>query len=252
MNKITAIIPTFNEEENIEAAIASVSWADEIIVIDSYSTDNTALLAKKHPVRFVQNKFVGYGVQKNLAISKASHDWVFILDADERVPPALADEVKRVLKKGTDKAAFKIFRSNYFMGKRVRYSGWQNDAVIRLIRKGFNKYNDKEVHEEIESEGEVGQLKSRLEHYTYRGIIHYLEKFDRYTTLSAYDRLKKTKKVSWVHLAIKPLFRFIKQYFLKLGFLDGKVGFIISCMAAHSVFLRYLKADRIQKGEKLR
>lgn len=250
--KISIIIPTFNEEENIEAAILSVSWADEIIVIDSFSTDRTELLAKKYTIKFIQNEFNGYGSQKNLAISKATHDWIFILDADERVSPALADEIKKVLRSDTDKAAYRVYRSNYFMGKKINYSGWQNDYVIRLIKKGMNYYNDKEVHEEIVSKGEIGQLKNKLDHYTYKTISHYLEKFDKYTTLSAYERLKKTKEVSFVHLAIKPLFRFNKHYFLRLGILDGKIGFIISCMAAYSVFLRYLKAYRILKGEDLR
>lgn len=253
MQKVSAIIITYNEELHIAEAIESLNWADEILVTDSFSTDNTLEIAKKHPrVRILQFPFENHGKQKNLAIPEAKHPWVFILDADERVPVSLREEIKLVLSKPTPYSAFSVGRRNFIMEKEIRYSGWQNDRVTRLFLRDECRYNQNEVHEEIETKGQTGRLKNRLLHYTYRNLSHYLQKFDAYTTSSAYDRLRKTKNVTLYHLLVKPLFRFVNHYFFRLGILDGKVGFILSATGSYSVFLRYLKAWRILKGEKLK
>lgn len=250
MPKITAIIPVKNEAKNIAAAIDSVSWADEILVLDSYSTDETVAIAQQKGVKVLQRVFDSFGKNKNYAIEQASHPWVFILDADERITPKLQTEILNLLQTEPPKAAYWIYRQTYFMDKLVRYSGWQNDKVIRLFRKDL-RYKEVNVHEEIAaSESEVGVLKNKLLHYTYTTVEQYLEKWDRYTTLSAKDRAAKTKEVTLFHLAVKPPVRFLRHYFLKLGILDGKVGFIISYMAAVSVFMRYLKLWRFQVENK--
>lgn len=254
MNKITVLILTYNEEMHIAGAIESVLWADEILVVDSYSTDDTTRIAATYPaVKVLQHPFENHGKQRNWAIPQARHEWILVLDADERVQPPLQEEIQNKLKqKNTEDAAFSIGRINFFMGKEIRYSGWQNDRVIRLFRRDECRYSKLEVHEKIETSGKVGRLENKLIHYTFRNLKHYLQKFDQYTTSSAYDRLKKTRRVTLYHLLVKPFFRFFKQYFIKLGFLDGKVGFILSAMASYSVFLRYLKSWRILEGEKLR
>ena len=249
MPKITAIIPVKNEAKNIAAAIDSVSWADEILVLDSYSSDETVAIAQQKGVKIMQRVFDSFGRNKNYAIAQASHPWVFILDADERVTPELQTEILDLLQTEPPKTAYWIYRQTYFMDKLVRYSGWQSDKVIRLFRKEC-RYKEVNVHEEIAAEGEVGVLKNKLLHYTYTTIEQYLEKWDRYTTLSAQDRAAKTKEVTLYHLVIKPWVRFVRHYFIKLGFLDGKVGFIISFMAATSVFMRYLKLWRFQVENK--
>jgi len=248
---VTAIILTKNEEANIAEAINSVIWAAEILVVDSFSTDNTLELARQFPVKILQRPFDNHARQKNWAFTQASHRWILILDADERIPEALATEIKSILAAGPDKAAYWIFRENYFMGQQVKYSNWQHDKVIRLFDKEQGRYSDRAVHEEIETTGPVGYLKHKIIHYTYRNLGHYLEKYICYSWWSAQDRAKKTKKVTLYHLALKPLFRFFRQYILKLGFLDGKVGFIIASMSAYSVFLRYLIAWRLKNGEKI-
>lgn len=253
MQKVTAIIPTYNEEENIEQALQSVQWADEIIVVDSFSTDHTIAIAESYPeVKILQHPFENHGKQKNWAIPQATHPWVFILDADERVPLGLQQEIKAILQQPPSAAAYAIGRRNFFMGQEIRYSGWQNDQVIRLFLRDKCRYKDVEVHEEIETSGKVKKLKNKLTHHTYRNLSHFLKKFDQYTSSSAIDRLKKTRKVTLHHLLLKPFIRFSKQYFFKLGILDGKVGFILSSMASYSVFLRYLKAWRIRKGETIK
>ena len=249
MPKITAIIPTKNEAKNIAAAIESVSWADEILVIDSYSTDETVAIAQQKGAKIIQRVIDSFGKNKNYAISQATHPWVFILDADERVTPELQAEILNLLQTEPEKTAYWIYRQTYFMDKLVKYSGWQSDKVIRLFRKDC-RYKEVNVHEEIATEGEVGVLKNKLLHYTYNTIEQYLEKWDRYTTLSAKDRAAKTKEVTLFHLAVKPAVRFLRHYIIKLGFLDGKVGFIISYMAEVSVFMRYLKLWRFQEENK--
>ena len=251
MQKITAIIPTFNEEENIERAILSVMWADEIIVVDSFSKDKTLEIAQKYNCRILEHEYTNSAAQKNWTIPQASHEWIFLLDADESCPGNLMKEIKMVLEKGSPHSAFRIFRQNFFMDRKINFCGWQNDSVIRLFRRDNCRYEELNVHAEIISEGTIGKLTNKIFHFTYNGYYRYAEKYERYTSWSAKDRLKKTKNVTLFHLMIKPSFRFFKQYFLRLGFLDGKVGFIICAMASYSVFLRYLKAWRMLENEKL-
>lgn len=241
MQKISVIITTFNEAEHIQGVLESAQWADELIVVDSFSTDETVELAIKFPTKVLQRKYIGPADQKNWAIPQATHDWILILDADERVTPELENEIKTLLQKPFEKDAFWIPRQSFFMGKKVKYSGWQGDAVIRLINKKC-RYNNLQVHEEIMTEGiNVGRLKNKLEHYTYKDLDHFLTKMQRYSDWSAQDHFEKTPRVTFFHLYFKPFFRFIKHYFIQLGFLDGKVGFIISAIMAWGVFLRYVK-----------
>ena len=249
--KLTAIIPTKNEAHNIEAALKSVLFADEIMVVDSFSTDETVQLARTYTDFVLQREYDYPASQKNWAISQASHEWVLLLDADERIPHELQMEIIEILKNGTDKSAFWIYRRNHFMGKPIRFSGWQNDRVIRLIRRDKCRYADKLVHEEIETNGEVGVFKNRMLHFTYTDLKTYLEKMDRYTTWAAMEKMKKNRRVNFFHLGIKPLYRFFTHYFLRFGFLDGKHGLIISVLSAYSVFLRYVKIFRLKENEHL-
>ena len=239
--KITAIIPTLNEEIHIEDAIKSVSFADEIIVIDSFSNDDTIALAKKQDVTIIQRVFDDYSTQKNFAIAKAKHEWIYILDADERVTPALREEILDCLKDPSDFVGFHIHRTFYFAGKKINYSGFQHDKVIRLFRKDKCKYNGKIVHERIEAEGKVGFLKNKIEHYTYRSYDHFITKLNRYAALKAHILYNKNKRATFFHILIKPPFKFFIHYFIRLGFLDGFPGFIISVVLSYGVLARYIK-----------
>ena len=260
MTQISVIITTNNEADNIEAALQSVQWADEIMVVDSFSEDNTVELAKKYTNFVVQRAYQGPANQKNWAISQVKYPWVLILDADERVPPVLKSEIQQLLQqKHISKDAYWIRRQNYFMGKKIRYSGWQSDAVIRLIKRDVCRYNDKQVHEKIDTQGiEVGRLQQSLNHYTFKNTVHFVAKMNRYGVWSGRDYAVKIPKVTYFHLFIKPIFRFFKHYLLRLGFLDGKEGFIISVLMAWTVFLRYVeiysnKSDlkRLEKKENI-
>ncbi|MFD2246227.1 glycosyltransferase family 2 protein [Pontibacter ruber] len=247
MHGITAIIICKNESENIAAALETVLWADEVLVVDSYSTDDTLDIAARYPIKILQRVFDNYSRQRNWATEQAANNWVLMLDADERVTEELAHEIRKLLQATPAHQAYKIFRRNYFMGQQVRFSGWQNDGVVRLFDRTHCRYSDKNVHEELVVTGATGTLQHKILHYTYKNLPHYLDKWNKYSWLSAQDKAKKTKQVTLFHLAVKPWARFMRQYFLKLGILDGRVGFVIAYLAASSVFMRYLKIWRLQE-----
>jgi len=249
-SRITAIIPTFNEEKNIVRALRTVQFADEIIVVDSFSSDKTLEIARSFGARILQREYQTSAIQKNWTIPQAKHDWIILLDADEWLPAPLQQEIQDTIAKDPDEAAFWIGRNNTFMGQRIRYSGWQNDRVIRLFRKSSCRYENKQVHAEIETEGKVGTLVNRIEHDTYRTFDHYVEKLNRYAWLQAYDYDKKVKRITLVHILVKPPVRFMKHYFIGLGFLDGFPGFMISVLQAYAVLSRYAKLWLIRKGIK--
>jgi glycosyltransferase involved in cell wall biosynthesis len=251
MEKITAIIPCFNEEKNIRAAIESCLFADEVIVVDSFSTDNTVKIIKEYPqVKLLEHEYVHSAAQKNWTIPQATHDWIFLLDADETTNPELISEIKTTINSNPEHVAYWIGRDNYFMDQKLNHV-WKGDAVIRLFRKSKCKYEDKHVHAEILADGSISRLKNRMAHDTYKGkgLEAHLLKGQRYTTWAALDRVNKIKKVTLYHLLIKPIFAFLKRYILQLGVLDGKPGFIISCMGSWNVFIRNVKVWRMHNGE---
>ena len=239
--KITAIIPTFNEELHIEGAIKSVDFADEIIVIDSYSTDKTVELAEKHNVRLIQRVFDDFSSQKNYAIDLANNDWIYILDADERVTDQLREEILAAVQNPEDKVGFYVYRTYYFIGRKMNYSGWQSDKVIRLFLKKYCQYNGNLVHETIKSEGPLGFFENKLEHYSYRGFDHYISKMNQYSWLQAKELHRRNKKVSVYHILVKPPARFVIHFFIRLGFLDGFPGFVVAVTQSYGVLSRYTK-----------
>jgi glycosyltransferase involved in cell wall biosynthesis len=252
MEKITAIIPCFNEQHNIRSAIESCLFADEIIVVDSFSTDDTVKIIKEFPqVTILEHEYEHSAAQKNWTIPQASNDWIFLLDADETTNPKLIQEIKDTVASNPTPVAFWIGRDNYFMDQKLNHV-WKGDAVIRLFRKSKCTYEDKHVHAEIITDGTISRLKNKMAHDTYKGkgLEAHLLKGQRYTTWAALDRVNKIKKVTLYHLLIKPLFAFFKRYILQMGMLDGKPGFIISCMGAWNVFIRNVKVWRIHNGEK--
>lgn len=248
--KISVLVPTFNEERNIGACLETVRWADEIVVVDSFSTDRTREIAGEVAHRIIEHEYVNSATQKNWAIPQLAHPWVLIVDADERVTAELRDEILATLEDSRGLDGFRIRRLNHFMGKRVRFCGWQKDSVLRLFRRDLGRYQDREVHADVMIEsGKVGRLRGKLLHYTFDSFEQYMRKFDRYTSWAAGDRGKHTKRVRWHHLLLRPAWRFFRQYVLKLGFLDGLTGLIICKMAAHSVFMKYAKLWERQQTE---
>jgi glycosyltransferase involved in cell wall biosynthesis len=248
--QITAIIPCFNEEKTLPAAIESVSWADEIIVIDSFSTDQSPVIAQNMGARLIQHEYENSAAQKNRCIPMATYEWVFILDADETVTAALKHEILSMMKAAEEPKAqaFWIGRNNQFMGRPIRYSGWQGDRVIRLFKRDQCRYEQKRVHAEIICEGEVSSLHNRLDHNTYKGIQHYLDKLHRYAQWQAEDLFQQGKRVSAFKAVYKAGFRFFKHYCLQRGYKDGFPGLVISVLQSYAVFMRYVKLWLLHRG----
>ena len=251
--KITAIIPTFNEAENIRGAINSCRFADEIIVVDSFSQDNTVQIVREEfpHVKLLEHEYKYSAAQKNWTIPQATHEWIFLLDADERTSEKLINEIKSEVK-NPKHCAYWIPRVNCFMGKELRFA-WRGDAVIRLFKRDECSYEDKHVHAEIITNGSIGRLKNSLKHDTYqgKGLESHVIKNYRYSTWAAHDRVHKIKKINSYHLVIKPLFAFFKRYILQGGIFDGRQGFIIAMFGMWSVFLRNVKIWRMHEGEKI-
>lgn len=249
MIKLTAIIPTGNEIHNIEEVIASVDFADEILVVDSFSTDGTYEKALELATKVIRRDYEYSASQKNWAIPQAKHEWILLVDADERVTPELKSEIIEILKNPKlDVVAYWIGRINHFMGKRVNYSGWRNDKVIRLFKRDFCKYQDKHVHAEVIANGKIDRLHHKLYHNTYITFDKYLEKMNRYAWWQAKDYDKKTGKLTAYHFVIKPFWGFFKHYIIQSGFRDGVVGLAIGYVQGYTVFMRYAKLWLLRKG----
>jgi len=250
--KISVIVPSFNEEGNIRDCLESVKWADELLVVDSFSTDRTLEIAREYTDRILRHEYVNSATQKNWAIPRAAHEWVMILDCDERVTPGLKREIIEILERdGDGYDGFSIFRINHFLGKRINHCGWNRDDVLRVFRRDLGRYQNREVHADIVLEGKSRHLEHKLLHYTFTSFDQYLKKMHRYAAWAAGDRGKKTKRVRWHHLTLRPAFRFFKQYILRMGVLDGKEGLILCILAGYSVFLKYayLFERRRKRGE---
>lgn len=248
-NRLTILIPAFNEERNIRDAIQCAQWADEVLVVDSFSSDATPQIAADLGARVMQHEYVNSATQKNWAIPQVTTEWVMILDADERIPPELRDEVKDFLANPDADVALRIRRANYFMGKPIRYCGWQHDSVLRVFRRDDGRYIDREVHADVVVSGPVRVAQNKLLHYTFDSFEQYMKKFDKYTTWAAGDRAARTPRVSFVHLFLRPWWRFFKQYVLQLGILDGRAGLVICMLSSFSVFLKYAKLWERQERE---
>lgn len=248
MEKLTAIVPTRNEAHNIDGALQSLAFADEIMVVDSYSTDATVEKARKYTDFIIQRKFDYHASQKNWAIPQATHEWILLLDADERITPALQVEIQTILANPGDDVAYWIYRDNEFMGRHLKHSGIQGDKCIRLFRKSLCRYDDKLVHEEIVAQGRVGSLKNRMFHNTYTTLDEYYSKINRYATLQSIDYSSKKRRISFYHLWIKPNIRFIKHYFICGGFMDGFPGYVFSLTRKHAVKMRYVKMKELQES----
>ncbi|MDI6782173.1 MAG: glycosyltransferase family 2 protein [bacterium] len=245
---VSVIIITHNEEKNILACLESVKWADEIVVVDAFSLDNTKKLAEGFGAKVFQREWPGYGRQKNYALSKASMDWILSLDADERITPELAEEIQEMIQNPAIDG-YQICRKAYFLGKWIRHSGWYPDYCLRLFRKGKAVFAEKPVHEYVELDGRMGRLKGAMLHYTDNDLNHYLAKLQSYTTLAADELVARGKKASIVDLITRPMFIFLKMYILKKGFLDGMHGFILAILSSFYVFVKYAKVWEGDIGE---
>ena len=249
MPPLTVTIITLNEARHIDACLAAVAWADEILVVDSGSTDGTADLARAHGARVIVRDWPGYAAQKTLADAGASHDWILSIDADERVTPELAAEIRATLNNATpDRPGYRIPRVTWHLGRWIRTTDWYPDYQLRLYDRRRARWKSRLVHESVEVDSVPGQLRHDLQHYAYRDIAHHLEAINRYTTLAAQQMREDGRRAGLTDLLLHPPLAFLRNYLLKRGIMDGTVGFIISAMNTQYVFLKFAKLWALERG----
>jgi glycosyltransferase involved in cell wall biosynthesis len=244
---VSVAIVTKNETRNIRRALESVCDFAEIVVIDSFSEDETVSICREYTCHVYQQDWLGFARQKQDAIDRCTGEWVLLLDADECVTPELKAEIAFCIA-GTDHAAWQVPRRNFFLGRWIRYSGWAPDYIVRLFRKDAGGIERREVHEKIVVRGSVGTCTGQLEHYTYHTLSDYMRKMELYSTLSAKEMVNAGKRASLTALVFSPLFVFIKMFILKQGFRDGRYGFLLAVLYAIQSFLKYAKAREMQGG----
>lgn len=236
-------MPTLNEEAYLEAALRSVTFADEIIVVDSYSTDATPEIAKRYTTTFLQREFDNFSNQKNYALEHTTADWVLFLDADERITYPLQQEILTAINSNTH-GGYKLNFPHFYMN---RFLYHHSNDVLRVVKRAGASYKGL-VHEKLTCEGSIGQLKNPVLHFTYKGLDHFLQKKESYAWFQAAQLQKKGKRTTWAHLFIKPTWRFFSSYIIKGGFRDGIPGLTIAANNAYGVFQRYVKLMLLNKG----
>ena len=247
--KLTVTVITRNEAANIEGALESVKWADEIVVVDSHSADETVALAERYNARIALHDWAGYSDQRNYAAEIASHDWILALDADERVPPELAVEIQRIMREGAAAGGYRMPRVSYYLGRWIRGTDWYPDYQLRLYDRRMGRFNGKRVHESVElKQGRPGTLQHDLQHYPYRDISDHVTSIDHYTTLAAEEWFAEGRRTTPLEVAVHPPAAFLRNYVVRRGFRDGTAGFLISILNSYYVFLKILKLWELQRG----
>lgn len=247
MTPLSVTIITRNEASNIAAVLESVSWADETIVVDAESTDETVAVARGCATRVLVRPWNGYGDQKNFAASLARHDWILSIDADERVTPELAVEIDRTVRSAPLAHGFEIPRITFHLGRWIRSTDWYPDNQLRLYDRRHARWNDRHVHESVSVDGQVGRLRGELRHFAYRDLSHHLETIDRYTDLAARQMYEEGRRAGLVDLLLHPPFAFLRNYVLRRGVRDGFPGLIVSSLNSYYVMLKFAKLWELQR-----
>lgn len=243
--RLSVTIVTFNEGPNIRRTLESVKWADEIVVVDSGSTDGTADICRAYTKKVVYQGRIGVAKNKNFAIDNATGDWVLSLDADEPVEEALAGEIRAIISSPEARDGYRIPRKTYFLGKLIKHGGWYPDYNLRLFRRAKGRFEERAVHEAVKVEGTVGVTKHAIDHYAYPDLGMFLRKMNTYSSLAVDVMAKKgisAFQSSWLNIAFRPLLTFVYKYFFRLGFLDGKHGLVLNLVHSWYVFAKYAKA----------
>ena len=250
---VTALLHTLNEIEHIDECIRSVEWADEVYLVDSFSTDGTVeRVREKFPqVRVEQREYLGAAATKNYAIDRASHDWIFVIDADERVTNSLRDEILRTMSGPLDKWAYSVGRRNFMLGKEVPFSGLQRDRVTRLFHRGHARYPNKRVHADLLVDGETGALRHKMLHYYIRTFDHMIAKMTRYANWGAAQMFIDGKTINAFGIFTHPFGKFVRDYVINLGFLDGARGLISVGMHVYYTFWKYAKLWELTQLKRL-
>ncbi|MBI4843337.1 MAG: glycosyltransferase family 2 protein [Nitrospirae bacterium] len=245
---LSVAIITYNEEENIREALESVKWADEIIVVDSFSTDNTTDICREYTNKVYLREWPGFAAQKNNAISLTTQPWVLILDSDERVSQDLKAEIIKAMT-GHDAAdGYYIPRKNFFSGRWIRHGGWWPDFTLRLFKREKGGIPERKVHEAIQVNGKTAYLENPIIHYTYKNIDDFRKRMEKYSSLAAEELSKSGKSPSILNLILRPPATFIRMYLIRLGILDGLYGIILAWLYSVYTFKKYYKFRKLLKG----
>jgi len=239
--RLSVVVITLNEEDNIRECLASVSWADEIIVVDAGSEDKTVTIAREFTDHVVLRAWDGFAGQKNFGIERATGDWILSVDADEQVEPALRDEIRAVIAAPDASAGYRLARRNIMWGRWIRHGRLYPDWQLRLFRRGSGRFVDRAVHESVQVDGAVGRLREPLVHRSYRDVGDFLRRADRYSTLAAEEWMQSGRPFRASTLLTAPLGRFLGMYVVHRGFLDGTRGFLLAALYAYYVFVRSAK-----------
>ena len=246
---ISAIVIVKNEAAVIARCLESVSWVDELIVLDSGSTDGTVSICRRFTQHVHETDWPGFGPQKNRALELATGDWIFSLDADEWVTPQLREEIQRAVATAVEPAGFRIPRLSSFCGREMRHSGWWPDYVVRLFRRGLARFSDDMVHERVIVDGKVETLSQPIRHETFDDLEDLLAKMNSYSTLSARKMSDSGKRSSLTRAVFKSLWAFFRTYVLRRGFLDGREGFMLAVSTAEGTYYRYAKALLMERRQ---
>jgi len=240
MAAISAIITTLNEEQHIAECIESLLWCDEILLVDSFSTDRTPEIAQRFDkVRFVQRTYFGSAAQKNWAMDQVENDWILIFDADERCTPALQKEIEELLASGAKHDAYTIKRRVYFMNRVIRFSGWQHDRVVRLVRRGTARYPNRRVHADMITRGRAPMLRNPMVHFMTDSFDEYARRIEKYSFWGAAQNWKEGRKAGFPEIFGRSLWRFLRTYIFQLGILDGMHGLVFCMLQAYGTYLKW-------------
>lgn len=238
---ISAIVLTWNVAHKLRPCLESLDFVDEILVVDSGSDDDTVEIAREYTERILSHTpYENYAAQSTWALEQTEHAWTLICDSDERVTPQLREEILQTLETGPECDAYHLPRQNHFMNREIRHGGWGGDTVVRFFNKERCRFIPRQVHPELQVDGQTGRLTGALIHEPYANLHEWMERFDRYARWGAENARAKGHRANWVTLGIKPPAKFLKIYFLRLGFLDGLPGLVIAMFAMFSMFMRYM------------
>ena len=247
---LSVIIITKDEQDNIETCLESVKWADEIIVIDSGSTDKTEEICRKYTNSFYVKDWPGFGIQKQRALDLATHEWVLSIDADERITPELRDEIIETINQNSNIHGYLIPRLSNYLGKEIHHAGWYPDYTLRLVKRKKSYFTKDIVHEKMIVDSPIKKLSNHFLHFPFKNIEHHFQKLNDYSTLSANKMYGEGRKVSWMTIVLKTLLSFVRAYILKLGILDGWPGLVVSVSTSISVYMKYVKLKELNLFEK--
>jgi glycosyltransferase involved in cell wall biosynthesis len=249
LRDVSIIVTTYNEEKNISRCLEGLSGFGEIVLVDAFSTDQTVEIARGFPVTLYRRPYESAARQKNWALDRVRNSWVLILDADEALSMDLKHEIES-LEDTPPLDGYWIRRDSEYLGRPIRYCGWQRDKVLRFFRRDKGRYDDRAVHEEIALQGARGILSGRLFHFPYSALDQHIHKIDEYSSRGAEDYIQSGGRMAFVNMILHPPFRFVRMYVMQRGFLDGRMGFVLSLISSYGVFLKYAKALESERWRK--